>query len=108
MAAVRIQAFMPWRRVVTIASSTLLAMRTGRPALRARAEVIGSILVYDLLPKPAAEIGHDDPHRADRQGRRAAASSARTRNGCWHDDQTVRSSSPSQWAMVVCGSSEYW
>ena len=52
MAAVRIQAFMPWRRVVTIDSSTLLAIRTGRPAMRASAEVIGSILVYDLLPNP--------------------------------------------------------
>ena len=43
---------MPWRRLVTIDSATLLTILTGRPALRASATVIGSILVYDLRPKP--------------------------------------------------------
>ena len=44
-AVVRIQARMPWRREVTIDSSTRLTIRTGRPALRASATVSGSILV---------------------------------------------------------------
>ena len=51
-AAVRIRQRMPWRRVVTIDSSTRFWIRTGRPALRARATVIGSIFVYDFEPKP--------------------------------------------------------
>jgi len=44
--------FMPCRRVVTIDSATRFWMRTGRPALRARATAIGSIFVYDLEPNP--------------------------------------------------------
>ena len=48
---------MPWRRVVTIDSSTLFWIRTGRFALRASATVIGSILVYDLLPNPPPSQG---------------------------------------------------
>ncbi len=51
-ARVRIHARMPWRRVVTIDSGTLFWIRTGRPAMRARAAVIGSIFVYDFEPKP--------------------------------------------------------
>ena len=51
-AAVRIRPRMPWRRVVTIDSSTRFWIRTGRPALRASATVIGSIFVYDFEPKP--------------------------------------------------------
>ena len=50
--AVRMRACMPCRREVTIDSKTSLRMRTGRPALRASATVIGSILVYDFEPKP--------------------------------------------------------
>ena len=42
----------PWRRVVCIESATPFWIRTGRPALRARATVIGSIFVYDFEPKP--------------------------------------------------------
>jgi hypothetical protein len=49
---VRIQARIPWRRVVTIDSATLFWIRTGRPAWRASAAVIGSIFVYDFEPKP--------------------------------------------------------
>ena len=52
VAAVRIRMRAPCRRVVTIDSATRLTMRTGRPALRASAAVMGSILVYDLLPNP--------------------------------------------------------
>ncbi len=50
--AVRMRAFMPWRREVTIDSNTSLRIRTGRRALRASATVIGSIFVYDFEPKP--------------------------------------------------------
>ena len=52
VAAVRMRAFMPCRREVTIDSRAALRIRTGRRALRASATVIGSIFVYDLLPKP--------------------------------------------------------
>ena len=52
VAAVRIRAFMPCRRVVTIDSPVAFWMRTGRRALRASATVIGSIFVYDFEPKP--------------------------------------------------------
>ena len=45
VAVVRIRQRMPWRRVVTIDSSTLFWIRTGRPAFRASAAVIGSIFV---------------------------------------------------------------
>jgi hypothetical protein len=40
----------PCRRVVTIDSATRFWMRTGRPAFRASATVIGSIFVYDFEP----------------------------------------------------------
>ena len=44
-AAVRIRQRIPWRRVVTIDSSTRFWIRTGRPAFQASAAVIGSIFV---------------------------------------------------------------
>ena len=37
----------------------------------------------------------------------SAAISARTRNGCWQDAQSVISS-PSTWATTVCVSIAYW
>ena len=66
-AAVRIGCVAPWRRVVAIDSSTRLTMRTGRPALRASATVMGSIFVYDLLPKPPPRYGTMTRTRAERQ-----------------------------------------
>ena len=83
------RAFMPCRRDVTIDSNDLVAdaHRAGR-ALRASATVIGSILVYDFEPKPPPRYGTIT--RTFESGTsNSAASSARTRNGCWQEACTV-------------------
>ena len=69
---------MPWRRVVTIDSATVFWMRTGRPALRARATVIGSIFVYDFEPKPPPRYG-TTTRTFEIGTSKSAAISARTR-----------------------------
>ena len=104
--AVRMRAFMPCRRDVTIDSNTSLRMRTGRRALRASATVSGSILVYDFEPKPPPRYGTIT--RTFESGTsNSAASSARTRNGCWHEACTVISPA-STCATTVCVSIAYW
>jgi hypothetical protein len=88
---------------VCIDSLTLWATRTGRPAFRAKAATSGSILVYDLLPKPPPTNGMIS--RTLARGRwKIRASSVRTRKGCWADAHTVRASW-SQRATTVWGSS---
>ena len=101
-APVRIQAFMPCRRVVTIDSSTLFWIRTGRFALRASATVIGSILVYDLLPNPPPSQGTTMRTLATGSWKRSAIS-ARTRKGCWQLDCSVTSSPAASIRRWWCG-----
>ncbi len=99
-APVRIQAFMPCRRVVTIDSSTLFWIRTGRFALRASATVIGSILVYDLLPNPPPSQGTTMRTLATGNWKRSAIS-ARTRKGCWQLECNVTSSPAAFHSAIV-------
>ena len=70
VAAVRIQAFMPCRRVVTIDSSTLLAIRTGRPALRGERRGDRLHLGVRLTAETSPQIWDYDTNRGDRQGGR--------------------------------------
>ena len=60
------RALMPCWREVSIDSPTVLTIRTGRPALRARAMVSGSMRVYDLEPKPPPRKGTMIRTRAER------------------------------------------
>ena len=104
--AVRIRQRMPWRLVVTIDSATRFWIRTGFPAFRARATVIGSIFVYDFEPKPPPRYGTTTRTFASGTSK-SDASSARTRNGCWQEAHTVIWSSTAC-ATTVCVSIAYW
>jgi hypothetical protein len=105
-AVVRIQAVMPWRREVTIDSSTRLAIRTGRCALRESATASGSIFVYDFEPKPPPRYG-TMIRTAPIGTSKSAAISAWVRYGCWQF--AIRLMSPGlKSAIVVCVSIAYW